>query len=518
MPEVVINAVPRFSSSWLTSRDGGGLVVRWLLAVLLLVGIGCHSKGQDLNESPSETASDLAGLVRLEIDPSVTFQTVTGFGISGAWWAQDVGGWDDAPRDAILDLLFGTAESEYGVPIGLSIYRFNIGAGEGEEIADRSRRTQSFEVEAGVYDFTRDANSVNVLKGVRARGVEQFVFFANSPPPRLLISGQVSGGPNGRDNHRPGTEAAFARYLLDITEHWQRTLELPYVMVSPINEPQWYWGEDGRSQEGCHYEPAQVAEVLRATIEEERRRAQEQELERRIGIEGPEAAEWGGRTAEYLRVILEDDALRTGLGAIAVHSYWSDDRERRRIIRLLAEWPDVPPVAMTEYTEMEHGRCFTMDSALHLAEVMMSDLTFGNASSWSGWIACSRYNYHDGLIYVDLSNETFTTTKRLSAMGQFSRFVLPGSIRVTVDVDQPELKAAGFLTPARDALVVVMINAGSDALTVDPGLPADSRIGEVRVTDATRDLAVMVPESDRVLIPAESVVTIRVLLGDALTE
>lgn len=38
----------------------------------------------------------------IELDPSEEHQTIEGFGVSGAWWAQDVGGWEEEQRERII--------------------------------------------------------------------------------------------------------------------------------------------------------------------------------------------------------------------------------------------------------------------------------------------------------------------------------------------------------------------------------------------------------------------------------
>src|SRR5438128_7330707 len=50
-------------------------------------------------------------------------QTVVGFGASGAWWPQDLGQFPPRVQQHVASLLFSQMSG-----IGLSIYRYNIGA------------------------------------------------------------------------------------------------------------------------------------------------------------------------------------------------------------------------------------------------------------------------------------------------------------------------------------------------------------------------------------------------------
>lgn len=62
--------------------------------------------------------------VKVVVDPSKTAQTVTGFGSSACWWAQQVSAPETA--QALVDKLYTTDG------LGLSIYRYNVGAGSAD--------------------------------------------------------------------------------------------------------------------------------------------------------------------------------------------------------------------------------------------------------------------------------------------------------------------------------------------------------------------------------------------------
>jgi len=149
--------------------------------------------------------------IQVRVDLETERQVIDGFGASGAWWAQDVGGWEEQKRTRIADLLF---DDEKG--IGLSIYRYNIGGGDGENIQDIWRRTFTVETAPGKYDLSLDANALWILRAARDRGVDNFVAFVNSPPARMTISGLTTGEKDGKSNLNPEMYDDFAQYLLDI--------------------------------------------------------------------------------------------------------------------------------------------------------------------------------------------------------------------------------------------------------------------------------------------------------------
>ena len=133
----------------------------------------------------------------ITIDRDKRYQTMQGFGASGAWWAQEVGGWshiDGASgkpvRDRISELLHSKANG-----IGLDIYRYNVGGGSANSgkgnFWNPLRRAECFEVSAGKYDWTRDANAVYMMRQAAKDGAGEIILFVNSPPERLTNNGKA---------------------------------------------------------------------------------------------------------------------------------------------------------------------------------------------------------------------------------------------------------------------------------------------------------------------------------------
>ncbi len=370
----------------------------------------------------------------MTVKEDITYQTMESFGTSGAWWSQYVGGFAEdgdgsgvSCREAIASLLF---DREKG--IGLTCYRYNLGAGSADSqkgtFWDVNRRAQSFETEAGVYDFEKDANAVWFLKRVVELGAEEVVFFCNSPLERLTENGlahMTEGG--GRVNIKPENYRAFAAYCMDVTEHF-RARGIPVKFLSPINEPQWDWTS---GQEGCHYEPDQIRDVYLAFLDE---------LESRPGLKGlklsgPESGEWKGQAQAYTQAILGEERLRRHFDGIDNHSYWTE-RIDKRIYKswMNALYPGVK-LRTSEWCEMVNGSDFTMDSAFHLAREIADDLRILDVVSWQNWVAVAPGGYRDGLIYIDAEKRKYTALKRLWSFGNYSRYVRPGYVRVYIKAD-----------------------------------------------------------------------------------
>ena len=98
----------------------------------------------------------------LNIDASQTYQTIDGFGASGAWTLDYIGKyWSTSNKEGIAKALF-SSEIKDGQPqgIGLSQWRFNLGGGTSEqgdasEIEDKTRRGECFLNANGSYTWNK---------------------------------------------------------------------------------------------------------------------------------------------------------------------------------------------------------------------------------------------------------------------------------------------------------------------------------------------------------------------------
>jgi O-glycosyl hydrolase len=150
---------------------------------------------------------------RVKVDLRRGFQAMDNFGASDCWSMQMLGAWSLENRERVADLLFSREKG-----IGLSCWRFNLGAGKNlEDIPDPWRTVETFEVSEGVYDWTRQAGEQWFLGAAKARGVRQFVAFANSPPARMTRNGLTrctkgSDSTNLQDGHAPQFRAVSRRH------------------------------------------------------------------------------------------------------------------------------------------------------------------------------------------------------------------------------------------------------------------------------------------------------------------
>jgi O-glycosyl hydrolase len=435
------------------------------------------------------------------LHPEQTFQVIRSFGASDAWSVQFLGAyWPAEQRLRAADLLFSTADRPDGSPvgIGLSAYRFEIGAGsaapgDSSRIPDRWRRGTGFLQRDGTYDWSQQAGQRAFMKDAKARGVETFIGFVNSPPTTLTRNGRANSSGGDSANIAPARYGAFARYLKDIVVELEKRDGIRLDILSPFNEPQWDWLS---GQEGSPWrvdEMAAMTRVLSAELAGAR-------LPTKISIgesgrmnyvyeradkptRGEQVQAWFDRKSPHYV-----GALPNLVHAIGAHSYHTTNpRDTLRAVRtrlhdaIVAVDPTLE-FWQTEYCILEttprirgRGRDLGIDAALHIAGVIHSDLVYAHASTWHWWIAASPYDYKDGLIYMDRDTLTGTVrdSKMLWALGHYSRFVRPGMRRIGVDVagdsvDQvdAELLVSAYRDPVSRRMVTVLVNRSAEARAV----------------------------------------------------
>jgi len=480
--------------------------------------------------------------IQVRVETTRRYQRIENFGASGAWSIDPIGReWNDANKNAVADLLFSREKG-----IGLSLWRFNIGAGGAltDQLWDPWRGAEVFKAsEKDDYDWSKHAGQQWFLRAARKRGVERFLACVYSPPVWMTKNGHAHcDKQSGSTNLKPGYEERFARFLADVLAHFARE-GLRFHYISPVNEPNWEW-EGG--QEGCRYNNDDLKRVIHALHAEIRARRLGTEIvmpeagelvallddeyyRRWARTEDPKAAYTHGNRSkgwgmygQYIRELLgEADIRRKLTNRISAHSYWTDTgmrnlRDLRRTVREnIDRYAPGAQFWQTEYCVMEHHRDLGMDTALRVARVIHYDLTVANASAWHWWLALSPYDYKDGLIYTDYrrtGEQNVLPSKTLWTLGNFSRFIRPGASRVHVEPSEVEenLLISAYTQRISPQFVCVVVNLGAEQSALQ--LQSDRKMETLtpHITSSQHDLARQpaVPAGSEMVIPPRSVVTL----------
>lgn len=455
----------------------------------------------------------------VEIDETVEYQTVSGFGASAAWWAQNAG--DSQYADEVAKALY----SKDG--LGLSVYRYNVGGGEADNPNARisgSRATESFyvyneETDEYEYDFTRDAAAQAMLdKCLKYGCIDTVVLFANSPHYSMTASGSACGSYSDNTSNLPAENyEAYADYFITITKYFVEK-GVPVKFISPVNEPQWSWGGAWVGQEGCHYEKEEVVALYKVFA----RKLKASGLD--VKLMGPESGEIGESTEWYFENLYGDPEIRDVLGSLAYHSYWSDNNSwgKENFGTTVSENYSDISVDMTEWCELPCEHDITdFDGALLMAKVITQDLALSNANSWSAWVGVNNYAigddgkmYSDGLLVADDDFTELYTAERYSALAHFSKYVTPGSVRIysnhsrliAPDTAMADYQTVAFKTP-EGKTVLIILNNGENV-----NIATNMLFGTMEVITSTADAQLQNVYSGKTKIfvecPADSITTI----------
>ncbi len=492
--------------------------------------------------------------LKVRIDPGLVHQSIDGFGASDAWQCDIVGrDWPEAKRRRIAERLFSQESDSEGNPkgIGLSIWRFNIGAGTAEqgdasEIRNPWRRGECFQRPDGTYNWSRAAGQRWFLESARRNGVESFLAFSNSPPVHMTRNGKGFATRGVPDlNLKPGKYPAFAAFLADVAEHFHQA-GLPFDYLSPINEPQWDW--DKPNQEGTPASNIEIEALVRLLSKELARR----KLSTRIVIgEAGSFAHVFGKVKDDGRDdqarFFFDPASAFYLGnlpnvapILAAHGYFSvwplkvQVENRQKLHRAFQSTNPRLGFWQSEYCILEppndeikggSGRDLGMDLALYVARIIHNDLTIAQARSWQWWTAVSQVDYKDGLIYLDdgskgktgrmgpettslLKNGFVRESKLLWAFGNYARFIRPGMVRIECRVEPDSSNSERMLASAYSGTngqkTIVLVNLSREDLTADLGRPGQV---DVYTTSSDSDLRRSRQDAGSIRIPARALAT-----------
>jgi len=468
-----------------------------------------------------------------EIDENQTFQTVDGFGASDAWTIQMTGSWQEETVKKAADLLFSKDKG-----IGLSIWRFNLGAGSAYQGEDAQiqpfTRTECFLKPDGMWDFSKQSAQVNFMKEAQKRGVETFIAFLNSPPINFTQNGLATNtGRGGTFNLKADCYGKFADFMAESVKGLKEKHGIKISYICPVNEPDGHWNWLGPKQEGTPATNAEVAKITRVLDSS----LSAKNLDTKILVN--ESSDYRAMVATHqtdsdrgfvIQTLFNEDSASNVLGLkhveklIAGHGYWTNTpldflkSMRENLNDTLKKFG--VKFWMTEQCIMSndeeigfgHGFDTTMKTALYVARCIHHDLVYANAASWQWWRAIGE-DYKDGLLQEfgeeTVKNGKLFDSRLLWTLGNYSRFVRPGAKRVSIKLSLGEsptgLMASAFKN-ADGKLVAVIINYSDK----DESVKFPQKISEVYLTnDFSGNKLKRQPEVKNIAkIPAKSVVTI----------
>lgn len=433
-----------------------------------------------------------------------TLQKIRNIGASGCWFSEEIGKeWPLAKKQRIAEMLFSRDFDKNGQPkgIGLSAWRFNIGAGTAEQdnnsgIRDAARRVECFLSPDGKYDWNKQQGYRWLLQQAKNYGVEDLIAFVNSPPVHFTKNGLgFKLEKDSTSNLKENKYADYGEFLATVMKYFD-SQNLHFNYISPVNEPQWDWtGKFGEAkQEGSAWTNAEIYHAVRSLDSSLTRHqlktkiliTEAGQLDHLYAFNAKASRQianfWDTRSPLFIAGLSHTTPFVEG------HGYFTDKGDERlistrRSLRDTLEtygsglefWQSEYCMLGDGYKENTTGRRSAIDCALFLSKMIHTDLVIGNATAWHYWNSYEPGKADSDTRYylialnpkrvVDTSS-LYTVTKNLWALGHYSFFVRPGMYRIRTGRNDglTDLAAAqqvmisAFRDKSEKKLVVNLIN------------------------------------------------------------
>ena len=401
-----------------------------------------------------------------------------GWGTSLCWWAHRVGYSPVLTRKS-AKLFFGDEG------LDLNIMRYNIGGGD-NPTHKHVKRTDSMipgwliynmDGDSYTYDYNADSNQLNVLKACyNESGEDAFVeVFSNSPPYFMCKSGCSSGGKNPNENNlRNDCYDAFARYLAEVTEYINNTLNIRVSSISPMNEPDTdFWHYMSEKQEGCHFDPGDSQnEIIIKTSREIHARGL-----RHVDVVASDETSTDKALNSYK---LYSQEAKNVIDRISTHTY--NTKKINSLGKLMRAENRNLWMSETDWSSVSSKKAGEMGAGLWFAQKIISDINALSPSAWVMWLTIDRHISKDGymgnkdtgapdtkggywgIAFADHDKQDVILTKKYYCFGQFSRFIRPGDTII-----HTSKTTLGAISKDKNTLTLVAVNKNSrdKELTID---------------------------------------------------
>jgi O-glycosyl hydrolase len=446
---------------------------------------------------PRPTVTAAQGTKLVKVNAGVRHQTFEGWGTSLCWWANHVGSWDAAGRNAVVDAVVDPVSG-----LGYNVFRYNIGGGDDptHKHLDQYKDMPGFEPSAGTWTWDADANQRAILQRILERGTGVIVeAFSNSPPYWMTKSGCASGNTDGSNNLKDDAYDTFADYLTEVVKHYRDAFGITFRTLEALNEPNANWWKANGGQEGCHFSASNQQTIVKA-------------IGAKLGSKGltettVSASDENSIDDGYNNLRGFDTTALGTMSQMNVHTYAGSKRAELRALATSKS----KRLWQSESGPLNQTLADDTEAALFMAGRIITDLRDLGAEAWVDWQVGDPNKLWASFTLND-AKQTFSPLKRFYMHAGFSRYIRPGA--TFVDIDDTDMVAA--LSADGHSLAIVVRNgdtSASQAFTFDlTSLPSVGPAAAAYRTSRSEDLAALPDVSLQdysfvVTVPASSVTT-----------
>ena len=385
------------------------------------------------------------GTTLVKVDTNLHHQHFEGWGTSLCWWANHVGGWAEAKRNALVDNMVDATNG-----LGYNVFRYNIGGGDDPTHTHMGqfKNIPGFEPTSGTWDWTADANQRAILQRIVTSGTGVVLeAFSNSPPYWMTNSGCASGATSGANNNlRDDSYNAFADYLTEVVKHFRDSFGITFRTLEALNEPNATWWVANGGQEGCRFAAANQQTIVKAVSASLAAK----------GLTGTTVSASDENSIDDGYNIMHgyDATSLAGMSQMNTHTY---SGTRRTDLRALAT-ADGKRLWASESGPLNQTLADDTAAAVFMAGRIITDLRDLQAEAWVDWQVgdpsanWASYTLND-------AQQSFGFLRRFYMHAGFSRYIRPGA--TFVDVNNANMVAA--VSPDGSRLAIVVLNSSTTA-------------------------------------------------------
>lgn len=447
------------------------IVSRCLLLTIVL--------GFSLSVTPPAQAAN----VSVNVDYNSPRQTVEGFGASVTWVANDLDSFSPAKQTQILDLLYNTSQPGAGlswVRVGSFLCNYNPSP--------------------GVFDW----NYWGIQSGMRwlqrvnsAYGVNRYMVSSWSPPAWMKDNNSCTNGGHVVPQFYPNLAALKIQWL----NNAKAQLGFEAQVESVQNEP-----NQRASYDSCEWTTSEISNFVTNHMQPALAASG---LTSKLML--PEASFYSNFDNSWGFPLLNDAGTRAATAIVATHGYGRTDNFSTPCASC-AQYNK--PIWQTEDSNLDGKYNGSIDEGMTWSTDIFKALNSGKFSAWFYWWVMTLQNDNQGLINANASTDSFQVPKRLYVLGQFSRFIRPGSI-VLGSTSSDSTVQVTAVRPVTGNVAIVLANTGRNSQTVTVSLTAINPPATVTPyrTSANENQAQLAAinvtaGSFTITVPAKSVVTV----------
>lgn len=358
-------------------------------------------------------------------------QTMDGFGVCGAFRQADVlMRYPEPIRDHVLDLLFSRVTGA-----GFSMLR-NIIGDSGVWGTPLDGPSASIEPEENVFRFDSDQDQIWLMKEAKKRGCETLISSVWSPPAWMKSNDDVCNG----GVLLPDRYEQFADYLVRYVCGYREHHGLEIAAVSCANEPQF-----APKYSSCLWTAVEMARFYAGYLGPALEKASVP-----VKIFGPETEHFGADMLKEYQPIFDNAYSLPHVAAL--HGYNSGPE---RIDSSLLHGKNLWLSEISDTSDSLNDPSIT--DGLQWAEKVHEYLcTAGISAFIYFWGASVYYQKGISLIGLNVEDHAIVMNKRLFTIGNFSRFIRPGFVRIAAEANGIRLSAY----KSGRTLVLVAVNSG----------------------------------------------------------